>query len=145
MDKKNLVWDILKIAREHRKTVEKRICSLGIHPSQHHFLMHIAKNGACTQNCIAEAMEISAATVAVSLKKLEKGGYIEKKISPEDGRSNLIVLTEKGEKVAEQSKVMFEEVDEQMFDSITEEQRKQLHGCMEKMIENLRTMEENHI
>ncbi len=143
MDKKYLVWEIVKIAREHRKTVERRVCSLGIHPSQHHLLMHISKNGACTQNSIAEAMEVSAATVAVSLKKLEKGGYIEKRISPEDGRSNRIALTPKGEDVVEQSKALFEEVDRKMFESITEEQQKQLHTFMEKMIENLKTMEES--
>ena len=142
MDKKNLVWDILKIAREHRKTVEKRICSLGIHPSQHHFLMYIAKNGACTQNNIAEAMEISAATVAVSLKKLEKGGYIEKQISRTDGRSNLIALTDKGVDVVEQSKDMFEQVDREMFASLTEEEQQQFHDYMERVVNNLKTMED---
>ena len=142
MEKKHLVWEIIKIAREHRKIVEKRICLLGIHPSQHHFLMHIAKNGACTQNHIAEAMEVSAATVAVSLKKLEKGGYIEKRISPEDGRSNLIALTVKGEDVVQQSKTLFEEVDRQMFDMISEEQQKQLCDYMEIIIRNLKIMED---
>ena len=143
MEKKYLVWGIIKIAREHRKIVEKRISDLGIHPSQHHFLMHIAKNGACTQNSIAEAMEISAATVAVSLKKLEKGGYIEKRISPEDNRSNLIALTEKGEDVVTKSKLLFEEIDRKMFESITEEQQEQLHKYMEQIINNLTSLEEN--
>ena len=142
MDKKHLVWEIIRIAREHRKIVEKRICSLGIHPSQHHVLMHISKNGACTQNHIAEAMEVSAAAVAVSLKKLEKGGYIEKQISPGDGRSNLIALTSKGENVVEQSKAMFEEVDKEMFLSISEEEQKQLHAYMETIIHNLKKAEE---
>jgi len=143
MDKKILVWDIIKIAREHRKTVEKRICSLGIHPSQHHFLMHLALNGACTQNQIAEAMEVSAAAVAVSLKKLEKGGYIEKRISESDGRSNLIALTAKGEEVVQQSRIMFEKVDCGMFEFLTEEQQIELHKYMEQVINNLKTMEEN--
>lgn len=142
MDKRFLVWDIIKIAREHRKTVEKRICSLGIHPSQHHFLMHIAKCGTCTQNSIAEAMEISAATVAVSIKKLEKGGYIEKRISQSDGRSNVIALTEKGMDVVEKSKDMFEWVDTEMFASITVEEQKKLHELMEQIINNLKTMED---
>lgn len=144
MDKKHLVWEFIKIAREHRKTVEKKVCSLGIHPSQHHFLMYIAKNGACTQNSIAEAMEISAATVAVSLKKLEKGGYIEKQISRTDGRSNVIVLTSKGEEVAEKSKIMFEEVDKAMFASVTEEEQKQLCSCMERILNNLKIIEEEN-
>ena len=142
MEKKYLVWDIIKIAREHRKTVEKKICSLGIHPSQHHVLMHLAMNGACAQNQIAEAVEVSAAAVAVSLKKLEKGGYIEKRISESDGRSNLIALTGKGEEVVQQSKIMFEEVDRKMFETLTEEQQNQLHGYMEQIIKNLKTLEE---
>ena len=143
MDKKHLVWDFLRITREHRKVFEKSISSLEIHPSQHHFLMHISLNGACTQNSIAEAMNISAATVAVSLKKLEKGGYIEKRISPEDNRSNLIALTEKGEDVVTKSKLLFEEIDRKMFESITEEQQEQLHKYMEQIINNLTSLEEN--
>ena len=143
MEKKYLVWDIIKIAREHRKTVEKKICSLGIHPSQHHVLMHVAMNGACTQNQIAEAVGVSAAAMAVSLKKLEKGGYIEKRISESDGRSNLIALTVKGEEVVQQSKLMFDEVDQKMFEDLTEEQQNQLHEFMEQIINNLKTMEEN--
>lgn len=142
MDKKDLVWGIIKIAREHRKTVEKRICSLGIHPSQHHFLMYIARNGVCTQNSIAEAMEISAAAVAVSLKKLEKGGYVEKRSSQSDGRSNWIALTEKGEDVVKQSTHMFEQVDKKMFESLTEEEQQALHEIMERIIDNLKSMEE---
>lgn len=143
MDKKHLVWDFLRITREHRKILEKSISSLGIHPSQHHFLMHISLNGACTQNSIAEAMNISAATVAVSLKKLEKGGYIEKRISPEDNRSNLIALTEKGEDVVVKSKLLFEEIDQKMFESVTEEQQELLHKYMEQIINNLINLEEN--
>lgn len=142
MEKKHLVWGIIKIAREHRKTVEKRISALGIHPSQHHFLMHIAKNGSCTQNSIAEAMEVSAATVAVSLKKLEKGGYIEKQISPGDGRSNRVILTQKGEEVVEKSRLLFETVDESMFSSFTEEQQEQFHAFLELIINNLKSLEE---
>lgn len=142
MDKKHLVWEFVRIAREHRKAVEKRVCSLGIHPSQHHFLMYISGNEACTQSSIAEAMEVSAATVAVSLKKLEKGGYIERRICPEDGRSNQIVLTKKGEEVAAQSKGMFEAVDWQMFEEVTEEEQELLHSCMQKMLANLKKIED---
>ncbi len=142
MDKKNLVWEFIKIVREHRKAVEKRVCSLGIHPSQHHFLMYISQNGVCSQSSIAEAMGISAAAVAVSLKKLEKGGYLEKRTSPGDGRSNQIVLTPKGEDVVTRSKLLFDEVDRKMFDSLTEEQQKQLHDCMEIIIKNFTTIEE---
>lgn len=141
MDNKHLVWELCRIAREHRKIVEKRVCSLGIHPSQHHFLMYISEHTACTQNSIAVAMGVSAATVAVSLKKLESGGYIERKSSPGDGRSNRLELTLKGVDVVEQSKLLFDEVDQKMFETFTKEEQEQLHGYMERILSNLKTME----
>ncbi len=144
MNKRDLVWTIIKIAREHRKTVEKRVCSLGIHPSQHHLLMYIARNEFCTQNSIAEAMEISAATVAVSLKKMEKGGYIEKQTSNHDNRSNKIALTEKGKYVAEHSERMFDEVDRKMFSSFTEEEQVEFYSYMERIVSNLKSIAEGN-
>ena len=137
MDNKCLVSDIMKVNREHRKMVERRISSLGIHPSQHHLLMQISRKGPSTQNSIAEAMGVSASTIAVSLKKLEKGNYIEKRTSPNDSRSNLIMLTKKGEDVVLQSQILFDEADELMFQGISEEEKEQLYVYMERIIKNL--------
>ncbi len=142
MDNKCLVGDIMKINREHRKLVERRISSLGIHPSQHHLLMHISRTRPSTQTSIAEAMGVSASAIAVSLKKLEKGNYIEKRTSPNDSRSNLIVLTKKGEDVVLQSQILFDEADELMFQGISEEEKKQLYSFMECIIKNLLSVNE---
>ena len=142
MDNKCLVGDIMKINREHRKMIERRISSLGIHPSQHHLLMHISRKGPSIQTSIAEAMGVSASTIAVSLKKLEKGNYIEKRISPNDSRSNLIMLTKKGEDVVLQSQILFDEADELMFQGISEEGKEQLYCFMESIINNLLSVNE---
>ena len=143
MDNKHLVWGIVRVGRGHRKIIEREITNLGIHPSQHHILMYLARNGASTQCSIAQAMEVSAATIAVSLKKLEKGKYIEKKNNPEDCRVNLISLTEKGEEVVNLSQRLFEQTDEATFCGLTEEEKEQFHGYLERIIQNLRALEEN--
>ena len=137
MDNKYLVREIMKINREHRKMIERRISSLGIHPSQHLLLMHISRTGPSTQTSIAEAMGVSASAIAVSLKKLEKGNYIEKRTSPSDSRSNLILLTKKGEDVVLQSQRLFEEVDEFMFQGFLEEEKEQLQLLLERIIQNV--------
>lgn len=142
MDNKHLVWEIVRVGRGHRKIIEKEIINLGIHPSQHHLLMYLARNGESTQCSIAQAMEVSAATIAVSLKKLEKGKYIEKKNSAEDNRVNFIALTKKGEEVVRQSQQLFEDTDEAIFQGLTEEEKDQFHGFLERIIQNLKTMEE---
>ena len=72
-----------------------------------------------------------------SLKKLEKGNYIEKRTSPSDSRSNLILLTKKGEDVVLQSQRLFEEVDEFMFQGFLEEEKEQLQLLLERIIHNV--------
>ena len=142
MRNKHLVWEIVRVGRGHRKIIEREITNLGIHPSQHHILMYLAKQGASTQSSIAQAMEVSAATIAVSLKKLEKGKYIKKKSSSEDSRVNFISLTEKGEEVVNLSQRLFEQTDEAMFRGLTEDEKEQIHGYLERIIQNLRVLEE---
>lgn len=142
MEWKELVWKIAKIGRGHRKIVEKKIATLGIHPSQHHFLMYLSRKGPSTQSDIAQSMEISEATVAVSLKKLEKGNYIEKRSNPEDKRCNKIVLTSFGEEAVCESTKMFKEVDSAMFEGFSEEDQKLFGEYLDRVLENMKKMEE---
>lgn len=134
MENRKLLWKIMKLNREHRKIVEREIAALGIHPSQHHLLMHLARNGQSTQSGIADAMEVSPSTIAVSLKKLEKGGYIEKRIDNADNRFNRIVLTKEGEAVVLKSEQLFDEVDRKLFSVLSEEEKEILGGYLERLL-----------
>ena len=65
--------------RLHRKTVERFADTLGIHLSQHFVLMRTAHmGGSVPQKTLAAALQISPAALAVTLKKLQSGGFIEK-------------------------------------------------------------------
>ncbi len=142
MEEKELLWNIFKVKREHHKTIEKKISCLGIHPSQHHLLMYLARNGSSSQNSIAAAMGVSPATIAVSLKKLEKGKYIEKKVNSEDNRFNQIVLTERGKQVVLQSEQIFSETDKALFRGFSSEEKEQLYLFLERMLGNIKNEEE---
>lgn len=137
MENRKLLWKIMKVNREHRKIVEREIASLGIHPSQHHLLMHLARNGQSTQSSIAAAMEVSPSTIAVSLKKLEKGGYIEKRTDSADNRFNRIVLTKKGEEVVSKSKQLFDEADERLFGGFSEEEKESLDEYLSRILHSM--------
>ena len=142
-DTRQILHEFIGVTRYHRRAFENAVRGMGIHHSGHRILMFLAQNeGTPSQKEIAERFEITPAAVTGTLKKLEKGGYIERRICPEDGRSNRIVLTKKGEEVAEQSKVMFEAVDRQMFEKVTEEEQELLHSCMQQMLANLKKIEE---
>ncbi|MGN0505814.1 MAG: MarR family winged helix-turn-helix transcriptional regulator, partial [Lachnospiraceae bacterium] len=94
-------------------------------------------NGQSTQNDIAAAMEVSPATIAVSLKKLERGGYIEKRMDSADNRFNRIVLTPKGEDVVAKSKQLFDAIDGRLLSGFSEEDKERLSGYLDRLLQNL--------
>ena len=114
----------------------------GVYQAQHRLLMEISHNPNASQSDIARSMDVSAATVAVSLKKLEKGKYIERETVEEDNRLNKITVTQKGNKVVEQSKQIFDMIDRRVFEGLTEEEKCTLSSLLMRLDVNLVRMEE---
>ena len=66
---------LIRIGRTHKRVVERQIGELGIHGGQHHMLMLLSKLGKCPeQSELARRMDISPASAATMLKRLEGGG-----------------------------------------------------------------------
>ena len=76
-------------------------------------LMEYPKDGveAPSQKELADRLHISPATVAASLKSLEKCGYVSRHADARDSRRNLISITPKGRQSMETSRAVFESVD----------------------------------
>ncbi len=127
------------IGRLHRRAVENKIGATGVHKSQHMILMYLYR-GKCqvSQKDIAKHFEISPAAVAVSLKKLESGGYIERNCAESDNRFNEIKITKKGEELVQYSRSVFEEVDEKAFEGISDTERETLSFLLDKITNNLK-------
>lgn len=124
--------------RLHRKAVEKFAAQLGIHRSQHFVLMRIAASGGCvSQKELAKKLEISPAALAVTLKKLENGGYLEKKPDEGDSRLNEIRLTEKGREIYRLSAERFSGIDRKMFSGISDVELEQFISILARMQSNL--------
>ena len=71
-----LVEKYIQTNRRHRKILEQELNFTGVYRSQHQLLMFIADNPNVSQKELARLYGVSTATIAVSLKKLEQGGYI---------------------------------------------------------------------
>ena len=89
--------------RQLRRCIEKKVNHTGVYQSQHRLLMHLNHHPNCSQIEIAREMEISPAAVAVSLKKLESGGYIMRETTESDSRTHRVTITKKGRSVIERS------------------------------------------
>lgn len=111
----------MKADRLRRKYIEKKIGLLGIHHSQHRVLMYLARcENAPNQKEIAHHFDISPAAVAVTLKKLENNGYINRTVARDDSRFNYINLTDKGKDIIVKSAAVFDEIDTKTFSDFTD-------------------------
>ena len=100
-----LMKKFIALDREHHRLLEREVGASGMHRSQHAMLLYIKRcSHAPTQKELAELLLISPAAVAVTMKKLENAGYIERKSDENDSRRNSVSLTEKGEEILTNTK-----------------------------------------
>lgn len=105
-------------------------------------LFHAEERGEhWSQREVARTMRISPATVAVSLKTLERNGYVKRSADEQDARRNRVSLTDKGRWAVGLCGESFRAVDERMLSGFSAEEKDQLTEFFYRMIENLGGME----
>lgn len=128
---------IIFVSQMHRKKIEKLVDGTGLHRAQHRMLMTLSESDFSSQAELAKELEVSTATVAVSLKKLERDNYIKKQVKEEDSRVNFVKLTDKGKEVVEVSREIFDYIDKQVIKGFSEEELVLLRKCLRRIYDNL--------
>ena len=122
--------------RTLKRSISKKVEKTGVYCSQPRLLMILGKHPDCSTTELGERLEISPAAVAVSLKKLEKSGFISRQCQENDNRVNQVVITEKGWKIIDLSTQYFKEMENAFLSDFSEEELKQLQSFLERMIKN---------
>ena len=91
-----------------------------------------------SQKQLASRLHVSPATVANSLKSLERSGYVRKRTDPADGRRKQVYITDKGRRAVSQCIQIFETVDAQALAGFSPEEQAQLQGFHRRMLDNLK-------
>lgn len=125
------------VMRLYRTLLERLLNKTGVYRSQHQILMDIARFPEASQKDIAMRHHVSTATIAVTLKKLEKGGYIVREVDKTDNRFNTITITKKGQKIVEESRRIFRGVEQEMFRGFSVEEIQMLESYMARIEQNL--------
>lgn len=126
----------------HRRQVKRAQADCGLEglgsPMLLMTLYHAEAEGKIySQRELAKQMRLSPATVAVSLKPLERDGYIRRRADDKDARRNLVELTAKGRQAVEDCGAAFRSVDQKMLEGFSTSEREQLAGFFQRMLENL--------
>ena len=131
------------VAAMHRLELLRRIRSRslmadsGLHPGQPRMLEYIRSHPGCTQKEAADELDVTPASAAASLKRLEKAGFVARRPDDTDARRNRLYMTDAGINHLEENKKRFDALDQAMFAGLTEDEVEAFRRACEKMFDNL--------
>lgn len=125
----------LKIKRK----ADEKINELGLNAQQGRIIgyIHEHQEQGLIQKDLAEIFDRRNATITSMLKGLEKNGYIERKIPADNERQKNIYVLPKGEKLVEDFDRMFGQVEEEIVQSLTDEEKQTLMKLLVKINQHL--------
>jgi len=107
---------------------------MGNYPNtQNRALSLLAMNDGMSQRQFAYLLGIRPQSTGEILNKLESNGYISRQPAENDGRVNLVYLTDEGRKQAAEIE---KQQNEDIFDCLSDEEKEQLTALLGKIVEN---------
>ena len=126
------------MARLCFEELRKRIEPLGILPGQFPALLALWQQDGQTQRELVDKLDVEQATMANTLNRMERDGLIIRKEHPNDGRARVIHLTKKAKAIRDDAYAAAGEVNANMLDDLSAEERSQFVDFMQRTIQTLR-------
>ncbi len=131
------VHKMCKVTLLHRYRISTALSGLNIYRGQPEILGYLLDNGECSQKQLAESMGVSAASIATSIKRMSKAGFVERTEDEADRRINRIRITPKGKKAFLAGRAECNKVDTQMFSGFTDSEIERFSEMLIRISENL--------
>lgn len=109
----------------------------GLFSGQQDLIFILLENEGITLNQLADKLEVSTATASVSVKRMEKSGFIIKKTDKSDARIVRLYPTEKAKASSQEVRKHMDSMEEILHKNLTEEQVLNLTNTLDTAIGNL--------
>lgn len=132
---------VTRISRILRCRFNEIVGEEGLFAGQQHIVLLLKHNPGLTVSQVAESLNITPATASVSIKRMEKAGFIEKRADEKDARVTKLYLTVKGQTVPERIKEKLDLQEEYITKGMSREEIYLLSDLLDKAISNLSQQE----
>ncbi|HKE71572.1 MAG TPA: MarR family transcriptional regulator [Nocardioidaceae bacterium] len=95
----SLGYQVNHLARLLAQALRRRIEELGVVPGQFAQLLALYEQDGLTQSELSRRVRIEQPTMAVTLKRMERDGLVERVPDPSDRRQALVLLTERARRL----------------------------------------------
>lgn len=137
MDYKMVAGAMRRLELLRKIQLRSAMTALGLHPGQPPMLEFILAHPGCTQKEAADELDVSPASAAASLKRLEKAGLVARRQNAQDVRRNQLELTAAGEAKVMAVREKMDALDAQMFSGVTDQEAMAFLKTCETMFDNL--------
>ncbi|MCI5074370.1 MarR family transcriptional regulator [Oricola sp.] len=126
------------MARLFALALHERIRPLGLAPAQFMTLLELWNEDGLTQKDLVQRIDVEQATMANTLKRMERDGLVTRHENPDDRRAQLVRLTDKGKGLKDDATAAAAAVNEEALSGFSEEERRAFLAMMTRVIAALR-------
>jgi DNA-binding MarR family transcriptional regulator len=139
MDLRPLGGQLMLLNLLRRNLVHKKMANCGceLHRGQLPVLEMVSQHPGITQAEAAALLRVTPASIALSTKRLQRSGLIEKQSDPQNKRKNLLKATPAGVSAAAFARQCLDQVDVLTFGGFSQEELHTMKTFLNKMIDNL--------
>lgn len=120
-----------------RQTFNEAVAEQGLFLGQQDIVFALTENEGITLSDLAKKLGVSSATASVSIKRMEKAGFIIKKADKNDARITRLYPTEKARLAPENIKNKMDSLESILKKNMTKEQVNELSSLLDTAIHNM--------
>lgn len=125
---------IMCLSRLIRQKFNEAAAEQGLFSGQQDIIFLLVENEGITLSKLAEQLEVSAATASVSVKRMEKAGFIIKRPDAYDARITRLYPTEKAKKAPDNIRKRMDELEATLNKDLTQAESEGLTDMLDKAI-----------
>lgn len=136
-ENQELFKELKRMTKLHFEKTKKILDDYGLYVGQPRFLFSLLEKEGLSQKDMAKKLEVQPATVNVTLKRLEKAGFVEKRFDDTNKRASKIYLTDKGRETCLSVRGIITELNNDIFSVLDEDEKSSLQAIIKKISSNI--------
>jgi DNA-binding MarR family transcriptional regulator len=131
---------LAKICHLHYVRAHALLESIGLYRGQPPLLHALWEQEGLSHTQLSERLQISPATTTKMVQRMEKAGFLQRRPDPSDERVSRVYLTEAGRGVRLQVQGVWDRMEAETFQGLSDEERAALRRFLLKIRQNLESV-----
>lgn len=124
------------VSRVRRGVADRALKPLNITRAQWWLLAYLSRSDGMTQTSLARELDLSKVSVGEHVSRLEKAGYVERRVDPEDGRTRRVCLSREGTAIIGKIRSMIEPFERDALCGISDDDLKATDRTLRAILKN---------